>query len=164
MEDNRARQPAEVRTPRRGDNARAPVASPVHVLQASRDATSSPPDAPHNVHAGICNGRHGDCMVAGQAAVQGEGVRRQAQVRLNDCEVDYKRLTSSVAHDDLELQRHHRQIRRLMRETYGALRLVSFVCPLALAPFARLLQQPHGMGPTMISKQICSLFMCIGAT
>eukprot|EP00892_Ulva_mutabilis_P006950 jgi/Ulvmu1/4627/UM002_0358.1 len=126
MEDNRSQQSIEVRSSRRGSGAAAlssapaaAPATPVIADQAVKEVGLSPPDTVHNVRAGICNGRHSDCMIAGRAAVSEAGVRQHAQVRLNDCEVDYNRLTSSVAHDDLDLQRHHRHIRRLMRETYG---------------------------------------------
>lgn len=133
MEDDGRKQSVEVRPCRRASSSSAPEtagapATPIATKQGNAEVAASPPDTARNVHAGICNGRHSDCMVAGKAAAQGEGVRHHAQVRLNDCEVDYKRLTSSVAHEDLDLQRHHRNIRRLMRETYGALCFTA-VCP-----------------------------------
>lgn len=124
MEDDGRKQSVEIRASRHAcSSAQAQTASatPVPAERTTVAASAATPDTLSNMRAGICNGRHSDCMVAGQAGGQAEGVRHHAQVRLNGCEVDYQRLTSTIAHDDLDLQRHHRHIRRLMRETYGAL-------------------------------------------
>lgn len=123
MEDDGIKNSVEVRQSSKAVaavEAMAPPLTPVPLAQAAL-ATTATPESLRYAHAGICNGRHSDCMAAGRAPGQSDGVRHHAQLRLNACEVDYQRLTSTVSHDNLDLQRHHRHIRRLMRETYGAL-------------------------------------------
>lgn len=134
MEDDGRKQSVEVRASRHACKTAATTApsSPTPAEHEPLAASMSTPDTLRNAHAGICNGRHSDCVMAGQSGKEAEGVRHHAQVRLNGCEVDYQRLTSTIANDDLELQRHHRHIRRLMRETYGTLCCMCLYCALSL--------------------------------
>lgn len=96
---------------------------------ASEHSGDSPNDPEHAGHrqieehagacqahaaAGICTGLQSECVLAAAT-----GIRRDAQLRLRDCQVDSGRLTSAIVTADAEQNGNSRVIRRLMREVYG---------------------------------------------
>ena len=64
--------------------------------------------------AGICTGLQSECVDAAAT-----GIRRSAQIRLTDCNVDPGRLTSAIVSGDAEQNGNSRVIRQLMRQVYG---------------------------------------------
>jgi hypothetical protein len=81
--------------------------------QVPKGTPLAEPMSSRSAHAGICNGVRFDCVTAKET-----GVRHCAQLRLNCCNVDYERLKSSARDSEAE-RGHNRDIRRLMRQTYG---------------------------------------------
>jgi hypothetical protein len=68
-----------------------------------------------NEAAGICTGIQSECVLAAAT-----GIRKRAQIRLRDCQVDSGRLTSSIVSADAEQNGNNsRLIKDLMRAVYG---------------------------------------------